>query len=83
MGGGGAPRQPDELVEAAEQRAALGQSIRALPERQRQALSLWLTHELGTAEIAEILQVSDRAVRKLLEKARTHLTQLLRHPETL
>jgi RNA polymerase sigma-70 factor (ECF subfamily) len=83
MGMGGGPSQPDEFIEVAERRAAIRQAVRALPERQREALSLWFTHELGTAEIAIVLGVSDRAVRKLLEKARSRLTHVLRHSETL
>ena len=77
-GMGEALPSPDDQIDAANQRALVDQAIRKLPERQRQALSLWLVQELGTTEIAEILGISDRAVRKLLEKARSHVVEVLR-----
>ena len=75
---GAPPIGPDEDVELAERRRVVRQAILALPERQREALSLWLTEERSSIEIAEIFGISDRAVRKLLEKARGRLTEALR-----
>jgi RNA polymerase sigma-70 factor (ECF subfamily) len=52
-------------------------ALRTLPERQRQALTLFQYEGLSQIEIGEILGISDEAVESLLARARRTLRQVL------
>jgi RNA polymerase sigma-70 factor (ECF subfamily) len=71
------PLGPDAHVAARDRCIALEAAIRALPDRQRAALRLWLIDDLSSAEIAECMDISERAVRKLLAKGRGTLSRFL------
>jgi len=53
------------------------QALAELPENQRAALVLQHYDGLSLAEVAEVLGISDKAVKSLLHRARTHLRELL------
>lgn len=77
FGLGEAPASPDQLTENSAVRTKIVAAINALPQRQRLALTLWLEHDLSTAEIAKALDISDRVARRLLEKARNGIREAL------
>jgi RNA polymerase sigma-70 factor (ECF subfamily) len=64
------PAQAEELLD----RKALARKVRAgiarLPERQRTAFVLRDLEELGTAEVAQVLGISEAAVRQRVHRAR-------------
>lgn len=77
---------PDQAV-AASQLTALAEgdlaarvdaALRALPERQRQALVLFHYEGLSQIEVGEILDVTDEAVESLLSRARRALRTSLK-----
>ena len=53
-------------------------ALQALPERQRQALTLFHYEGLSQIEVGEILGVSDEAVESLLSRARRALRAMLK-----
>ena len=61
--------------------AELWVAVRALPERQRQAVVLRYVADLPEIEIAEALSVSRGAVASNLSAARRRLAEQLRRPE--
>ena len=67
----------DQALHAAEQTRAVLQAIDHLPKRERQALLLSALEELGTEEIAQIMNKSESAIRALLYRARTRLRSRL------
>ena len=67
----GAALERDDLVQAV--RAA----IAALPERQRMAMILARYHELPYAEIAEVLDSSEKAIKSMVHRARETLRETL------
>ncbi len=68
------------LHEAQEMRRTL-QTIDRLPAPERQALLLSALQELETAEIAQIMNKSESAIRALLHRARTRLRERLDTPQ--
>lgn len=64
---------PDELACWSEFHVAAGK----LPEPERTAFDLLYYHELPSAEVAEIMQVSERQVRRYWQAARFELHQML------
>jgi RNA polymerase sigma-70 factor (ECF subfamily) len=72
-----APSANDQL-EAVERQTALAAAIKALPLRQRAALTLVYDEGLSGAEAAEVLRVSAKAVERLLARARAELSACLR-----
>jgi RNA polymerase sigma factor (sigma-70 family) len=65
--------RPDQAVEARERLASVVASVKALPERQRDAIVLRELEGRSYEEIAASLGVTDGAVRQLLNRARTTL----------
>jgi len=80
----GTPADPapnaQSLIETRQMERVLDAAIRALPERQRIALTLCAFEGLGCAEAAGVLQISVSAMESLLVRARRTLRwQLSRH----
>jgi len=69
--------QPDQHLAEAQREQRLAEALRALPERQREALTLFHYEGLSQQEAAEILQVSEDALESLLARARRSLRQRL------
>lgn len=65
----------DEIVAATERQAALASALRALPGRQRAAMTLVYDEGVSGAEAARILGLSAKAVERLLARARTALRE--------
>jgi RNA polymerase sigma-70 factor (ECF subfamily) len=63
----------DQLLEASRAQARLERALGDLPERQRAALLLRSTENLGYDEIAAALEVSVSSVKSLLHRARERL----------
>jgi RNA polymerase sigma-70 factor (ECF subfamily) len=68
---------PDEQVLRDEAQAGILRAIGDLPEVQRLVVVLRYYHDLRLAEIAQILQVSERTVNKRLYSAHKRLRVLL------
>ncbi|MGL4395899.1 MAG: sigma-70 family RNA polymerase sigma factor [Hyphomicrobium sp.] len=66
-------------LESDELKGRVDAALKALPERQRLALTLFHYEGLSQAEIAEIMGVTDEAVESLLGRARRQLKQGLAH----
>lgn len=68
---------PDEHLQTDELRADIEDAIDHLPDRQRQVFLLSRRHDLTYAEIAEVLDISERTVethvRRVLKKLRARL----------
>ncbi len=71
------PRQLDDLV-ARDLAGRVNAALKALPERQRLALTLFHYEGLSQVEVGAILGVSDEAVESLLARARRSLKIALR-----
>jgi RNA polymerase sigma-70 factor (ECF subfamily) len=61
----------DEILASSERDNALATALRALPGRQRAAMTLVYDEGLSGAEAARILGLSGKAVERLLARART------------
>ncbi len=72
---------PEEVVEAAETRAAIGAALAALPAAQREAVVLRYFLGLGEAELAARQAVPAGTIKWRLSAARTRLRALLRPQE--
>lgn len=72
---------PGVLLENRESLEILFQKIHSLPENQKTALILRYLDDRSPPEIAEIMQVSTKAVESLLHRAKQQLEKKLRHPE--
>lgn len=70
-------KSPEELLLAAEDRAALVKALNALPVEYRQILTLRAIDDLSYAEIAEILKLREGTVKSRLSRARTALRNKL------
>ncbi|MBJ7498480.1 MAG: RNA polymerase sigma factor [Sphingopyxis sp.] len=68
---------PDAEVGDREQLARVRQAISALPQKLREVLILRGVEELGQAETAELLGISEKAVETRLYRARAKLRALL------
>jgi RNA polymerase sigma-70 factor, ECF subfamily len=68
---------PGQRVEAEELGEAVARLIAMLPPRQREVLVLNVYEELGSAEIAEMLGISEQNVRTNLHLGREKLRELL------
>lgn len=66
---------PAALVEAQELRERIVAAVRGLPEEQRLATVLYYIDGYSQDEVARFLEVSAPAVRKRLQRARTHLRE--------
>lgn len=71
----------DEVVDARRRGARVERELEALPERQRAALWLAAVEGLSYAEVASALDVSEKAVKALVHRARTALAERLKEPD--
>ncbi|HTE17250.1 MAG TPA: sigma-70 family RNA polymerase sigma factor [Armatimonadota bacterium] len=71
------PETPERALEARETDALVRRLVLQLPEAQREALWLHCVDELSVAETARLLRRSDNAVKGLLHRAKSALTQKL------
>jgi len=74
---------PSEMLEAAEQRAAVRRALDDLPPKQRLAFLLQQDEGMGYAAIGQVLGVSTRAVEGLVRRAREGLAARLTSTECL
>jgi RNA polymerase sigma factor for flagellar operon FliA len=74
-----ASSQPESEVADNQLKAALVESIQALPERERMVISLYYVEEMNLKEIGAILEVSESRVSQILsvcvKKLRAHMGQ--------
>ena len=70
-------KSPEELVLAAEDRAALTKALNGLPVEYRQILTLRAIDDLSYAEIAGILKIKEGTVKSRLSRARLALRNKL------
>lgn len=73
----------DDLIEAADERARVARAVAQLNPRQRAAIALFYGEESSTAEVAQALETTSKAVEGLLARARTELARILLEAETL
>jgi RNA polymerase sigma-70 factor (ECF subfamily) len=64
---------PDDIVDARQLSDRVEAEMKRLPEKQRAALWLAAVEGLSYAEVAEALEVSEKAVKALVHRARTAL----------
>lgn len=69
---------PALLMERSEQTAQIFAALKQLNYRQHQAFVLRYFEDLGQKEIAEIMQVSEKSVEGLLQRAKSELRVLLK-----
>jgi RNA polymerase sigma-70 factor, ECF subfamily len=69
---------PDEMMAVGQRYAALTKALEDLPVRQRAALMLVYEEGMSGAEAARVLDLSAKAVERLLARARAHLRDRLR-----
>jgi len=67
----------DKALDEAQRMASVLRELERLPKGERHVLLLAAVEELGTAEMAEVLERSESAVRALLFRARTRLRERL------
>ena len=67
----------DDLVDARRLGRAAAAGLEGLPEKQRAALCLTAIEGLSYAEVAEALEVTDKAVKSLVHRARSTLAAQL------
>jgi RNA polymerase sigma-70 factor (ECF subfamily) len=70
-------RSPSELAEAKDEAVRLRAAIEALPDRQREAISLYAFEQMSCREIAEILESPVNTVKTLIHRARAALARSL------
>ncbi|NLW49596.1 MAG: RNA polymerase sigma factor [Candidatus Brocadiaceae bacterium] len=76
----GAPAAP-ELLEWDEGMRAVHEAVRALPERQREALALYAFEGMTYGEVSEALQAPMGTVKALIHRARAALALALNHDQ--
>lgn len=69
--------KPDEKIIASQQKDQLGTALKALPNRQREALVLQYYQELSNTEAASVMNISVDALESLLSRARRNMRLLL------
>lgn len=69
--------QPDTLAEIGDERARVAAAIARLKPRQRAAIQLFYGEEATTAEVAQALETSPKAIEGLLARARVELQRSL------
>ena len=72
--------EPDETDTALSDDSPAARAFRALPEQDRELLSLVAWEELDTAQIATVLGITRNAVRIRLHRARKRFAKLLNAP---
>ena len=75
--------RPDQQLAREQTNLALQQAINALPERQKEAITLCGLQELSNIEAAEIMDISVEAMESLLSRARRGLRTALKTREDL
>ena len=70
-------KSPEEILEAAEDRAALAKAMNQLPVEYRQILTMRAINDMSYTEIAEALQLREGTVNSRLSRARLWLRNLL------
>jgi RNA polymerase sigma-70 factor (ECF subfamily) len=70
-------KSPEELLLAAEDRAALAKALNELPVEYREILTLRAINDLSYTRIAEILQIREGTVKSRLSRARVALRNKL------
>ncbi len=70
-------KSPEEILEAAEDRAALAKAMNQLPVEYRQILTMRAINDMSYTEIAEALQLREGTVKSRLSRARLALRNLL------
>lgn len=68
---------PDKIVEGTEMKTLLEKALMALPEKQRLVFLLNRIEKMTYAEIAELLDISVKAVEKRMHKALLSLREIL------
>ncbi len=68
---------PARLIEGNERAEIVRRAVESLSERQRVALMLSRFENLSYAEIAEAMQLTQKAVKSLLSRARVNLKEIL------
>jgi RNA polymerase sigma factor (sigma-70 family) len=76
-GTGASPVEPDVQTDVRALEARLSRAIQALPERQRSAILLRWHYDMSPVDIAQVLEVSAVAIRKLLAKAEGSLRRVV------
>lgn len=76
-------REPEALTQQSELRAALQKALASLPEKQAAAVVLCHFEGMSCQSAADVLEVSEGAVKQLLHRARQTLAERLLpdHPE--
>lgn len=77
MQGGSIPHSPSQFLEQAEIEKYVIDAINTLHERRRVAILLRIVHDLEYDEIARTMEISDRAARILVSRAREELRGIL------
>lgn len=72
------PQRPDRLAEKEEQKRLLTEALAALNERERMIVTLYYLEDLRLKEIAEVLQLSESRISRLLNAALFHLGEYMR-----
>lgn len=75
--------RPDQQLAQNQTHKVLKTAIDALPERQREAITLCGLQELSNIEAAEIMEISVEAMESLLSRARRGLKKSLKDREDL
>lgn len=75
------PPTPDLALDAAGEHAALERALAKLPVQHRSAVLLYYREELSSAEVGEVLGLTDQQVRSQLSYARRTLRALLAEEE--
>lgn len=73
--------QPHSALERAEQKQALADAIRQLPERERRVVTLYYLEDLRLKEIGQVLNLSESRVSRLLNSGLFRLGERLRARE--
>jgi RNA polymerase sigma-70 factor (ECF subfamily) len=69
---------PERVLQKRAVAQALKEALDRLPEKQRVAFVLGKYQELSYAEISEVMQISEKAVKSLIHRAKEALAQRLR-----
>ncbi len=70
-------KSPEELLEAAEDRATLAKAMNQLPVEYRQILTMRAINDMSYTEIAEALQIREGTVKSRISRARLALRNIL------
>ena len=74
----GTTKGPDEILEGQAVERVIKRALEQIPEKQRIAFLLSKYQELSYAEVAEVLEVSEKAVKSLVHRAKEALAERLK-----